>query len=225
MHIHSKLELRGSLLVLRGQRLRPVLEMMFNPARISRSRGWDHGSAQVAGRSTPVYGGGAGSDDTFTFTIPLDADRGFFNQRAGRMISNPSDVQVWASTPSNINNREDLRPYIDQFKQFVLPAERASNATGRNGVPQRVFIDLGSGLAGEVGIDRIDEELFRFSNTMRVMKADLTISGHMVEESNVTNVQFLRKYTGTQSELPDVVQDGSYSILPDIVGEEEGFFF
>jgi hypothetical protein len=199
--------------------------MMFNPERISRSRGWDHGSAQVAGRSTPVYGGGAGSDDTFTFTIPLDADRGFYGKRAARLTSDPQDVQAWFSVPSDINAREDLRPYIDRFKQFILPEERAANSTGRSGVPQRVFVDLGSALAGEIGIDRIDEELFRFSNTMRIMKADLTISGHIIEESNVTNVEFLRKYTGVQSDLPDVVQDGTYSDLPDLLEEQEGFFF
>ncbi len=225
MHIRSKLQLRGSLLVLSGARLRPVLSMMFNPASISRSRGWNHGSAQVPGRSTPVYGGGAGSDDTFTFTLPLDADRGFFNQRAARQVVNPQDVQSWFTTTSDINDREDLRPHIDQFKQFVLPADKVSGTTGRSGVPQRVFIDLGSALAGEVGIDRIDEELFRFSNTMRIMKADLVISGHMIEESNVTNVQFLRKYTGRQTDLPDVVQDGTYTELPDVLDEQEGFLF
>jgi hypothetical protein len=162
-----------------------------------------------------VYGGGHGSADTFQFILQLDADRGFLNERRQEGIAS-SEVSSWFSASSDVNLREDLRPFIDSFKRLVLPNARASQGATRSGVPQRVFLDLGSAISGEVQIDNIDERLFRFSNTMTVLKAELTISGHMLEESNVTNEDFMRQYTGAGSDLPDVVQESLNNDLPDV---------
>ena len=95
MHNRSKLEKRGSISVLRGTKIVPAVSFMFNPSEITRSRGWVHGSAPVPGRSSPFYGGGYGSPDTFSFVLPLDADRGFLDPRRQGQVASPEDVDAW----------------------------------------------------------------------------------------------------------------------------------
>ena len=123
------------------------------------------------------------------------------------------------SATSDINQREDLRFYIDSIKSFLLPESKPAQSSGALSVPQRVWIDLGSALSGEVQIDSIDERLVRFSTTMTVLKADLTINGHLIESSNVTNESFLRKYTGQGSNAPDPVRVGTFIQIPSIAEE------
>ncbi len=214
MYQKSELRLRGSILVLKGTRFLPSIEFMYNPEEVNRQIGWAHGSEAVAGRSTPAYGGGSGTPNNFSFTLQMDADRGLLEQRRQNALVENSDVERWLGGPgavtNDINNREDLRPYIDALKSLLLP--QSSNGSGgfMRGAPRRIYLNLGSAISGEVQFDFIDERLFRFGSTMSVLKAELGIFGHMIEESNVTAESFMRKYTGRTTGLPDSVQNASF---------------
>lgn len=219
MDIHNRLEKRGSVIVLRGNKLVPVVQFMFNPQEVTRDRGWIHGEAPVPGRSSPFYGGGYGSPETFSFTLQLDADRGFLEARRRNQIVSPEDVDQWMSLTSDINQREDLRFYIDSLKSFIFPESKPAQGTSRLSVPQRIWIDLGSALSGEVQFDSIEERSFRYSATMTVLKADLTINGHMIEDTNVTNSSFLAKYTSQGSNAQNPVQNSTFVQTPGLAEE------
>lgn len=216
MRIKSKLLKRGSFSVQRGGRRSALISFMFNPSEVTRERGFSHGSAAVAGRSTPAYGGGSGTGESFQFTLNMDADRGFLEIRRNNSQADSSDLTRWFAAQADVNQMEDLRPYIDAVKSTIYP-EEASQQTGyRSGVPPRIFLDLGSAISGEVAIDTIGERLWKFGSSMNVMRADLSISGHIIEETNITSVEFLRKYTGRTTGLPDVVHNDDFTDLPDV---------
>ena len=171
-----------------------TIQFMYNPAEVVRNHGFAHGKVAVPGRSHPMYGGGAGNEQSFSFTLQLDADRGNYEHRLRR---NPEggDFQAFDSLmiydavrgfldPTQLEN---LRPIMDQFHQLVLPDGRSGQPYGAYGVPARIFIDLGSVIRGEIGIDDVQEGIFHYGPQQNILKATLQIKGHIRRHTNVTN--------------------------------------
>lgn len=173
---------------------------MYNPAEVVKRHGWAHGMEPIPGRSHPAYGGGAGDEETFSFTMQLDADRGNFEQRLSRN-PNGNDFQVFDALVQQdavnggprLDQLENLRPLLDKFGQLVKPEGYQGQPEGGYGVPARIFLELGSVLRGEVGIDNVEEGIFYYGPLLNVMKANLTIQGHIIEHSNVTNTVLLER--------------------------------
>ena len=183
-----------------GQDTSLSVMFMYNPAEVVRRHGWGHGSEAVPGRSHPAYGGGAGTEESFDFTLQLDADRGNYDRRRSR---NPSgnefevfDALVQRDAANNgprLSQLENLRPLPDQFFQLVKPEGDPSQPEGQYNVPARIFLELGSVLRGEVGIDSLEEGIFHYGPQHNVLKANLHVRGHVIETSNVTNTILIER--------------------------------
>lgn len=193
---------------------------MFNPSQVRRSHGWDHGSDAIPGRSHPAYSGGAGTEETLSFTLVLDADRGFLERRR-RGNSALSDVESFIARANNTDptpksSVEDLRPLLDKFMQFTMPGEPKGSIAGSYGVPRRILISLGSVISAEIGIDSIDETITKYGSGLNVLKAALGIDAHIIEHTNVTDRTMVRRSQRLDRDLPDTDKDERFSSLPSI---------
>ena len=218
----EKLLLRGSFNIQHSGSLTEAVQFMFNPATVTRGHGWNHGSNPIPGRSHPKYGGGAGTDEPFSFLLQLDASRGYFTRRMGRNSQANTIEHFFGGPPSNVNETEDLRPLIDHLMQFTYPEDSAGRGTNRYGVPQRVWVSLGSALNGECQIDFMEEHSFFYSNSMKILKAELNVEGHMIFHQNISNRVLLARYTGG-GDLPNTVSNSANTYLPSLEDLGPGF--
>ena len=174
-----------------------AVTFMYNPAEWTRQHGFSHGQQAIPGRSHPMYGGGAGDEESFSFMLQMDADRGNYERRKGEN-PNGNDFEVFDAMVQqdgrnfytegpDISQLENLRPLIDSFFQFVHPEGFSNQPGGEYGVPARIYLDLGSVFQGEIGIDNMEEGIFHTGVKLNVMKANLRINGHVIEHSNVTD--------------------------------------
>ena len=201
-----------------------TVTFMYNPAEVVRRHGWSHGRAPIPGRSHPMYGGGAGDEETFTFTLQLDADRGNYERRL-RRNPNGSEFEVFDALVQQdagrggpaLSQLENLRPLLDQFGQLVKPEGLPGQPEGGYNVPSRVFLDLGSVIQGEVGIDNVEEGIFHYGPQLNVMKANLTLQGHIVEHSNVTDLILIERSDELVFE-PERVRTGRQNRIPGVIG-------
>jgi hypothetical protein len=195
---------------------------MFNPAQVRRSHGWDHNAEPVPGRSHPMYSGGAGTEESFSMTLVLDADRGTLERRRSNnsILGNVEDFIARVNTPDPLplSSVEDLRPLLDKFMQFTMPGEQKGSISGSYGVPRRALISLGSVLGGtrEIGIDDVAETITKYGSQLNVLKATLSIDAHVVERLNVTNRTLVRRSQRLDRDLPDVDNDERLNSLPGV---------
>lgn len=222
----EKLLVRGSFYIQHSRSMTEAVQFMFNPAAVTRGHGWNHGSVSVPGRSHPHYGGGAGTNEPFSFLLQLDASRGYLSRRMGRNSEAATIEHFFGGPPSNVNETEDLRPLIDHLMQFTYPEDSPGRGTNGYGVPQRVWISLGSALNGECQIDYMEEHSFFYSNSMKILKAELNVEAHMIFHQNIGNRLLLDRYTGG-GDLPDVVGNSAGTYLPSLeeLGPGFGEFF
>lgn len=180
-----------------------AVTFMYNPAEFTRRHGFAHGRQAIPGRSHPMYGGGAGDEESISFTLQMDADRGNYDRRKSQN-PNGNDFEVFDALVQqdgrnfhtegpDISQLENLRPLIDSFFQFVKPEGFSNQPGGEYGVPSRIFLDLGSVFQGEIGIDNIEEGIFHTGVKLNVMKANLRIQAHVIEQSNVTDVRQMER--------------------------------
>lgn len=180
-----------------GQDENLAVTFMYNPGEFTRRGGFAHGSQRIPGRSHPMYGGGAGDEESISFTLQMDADRGNYEKRKSQ-YPNGNDFEVFDALVQqdgrnfytegpDISQLENLRPLIDSFFQFIRTEGFSNQPGGEYGVPARIFLDLGSVFQGEIGIDNMEEGIFSMGVKLNVMKANLRIQAHVVENSNVTD--------------------------------------
>jgi len=172
-----------------------------------------------------MYGGGAGDEESFSFTLQLDADRGNYERRV-RNNPNGNDFSVFDALvqidgvnggPSR-EQLEDLRPLMDQFHQLVLPQGVPSQPEGGYGVPARIFLDLGSIIQAEIGVDNVQEGMFHFGvSQLNVLKANLTIRAHVIEHSNVTNLMLIERNPPREDD-PQLAAGARQSRVPSMRG-------
>lgn len=200
------------------------VKFMYNPAEVVRRHGFGHGRAAIPGRSHPMYGGGAGDEETFSFSLQMDADRGNFERRK-RTHPNGSDFEVFdalvqqdaANGGPQLSQLENLRPLLNEFFQLVKPEGLTNQPDGGYNVPARIFLDLGSIIQAEVGIDNLEEGTFSYGVRLNVMKANLRVQGHVIEHSNVTNTILVARNSQLTSD-PTRVRDEQQNRVPGIVG-------
>ncbi len=177
-----------------GQDENLSVTFMYNPGEFTRRAGFAHGKQSMAGRSHPMYGGGAGDEESISFTLQMDADRGNYERRKSEN-PNGNDFQVFdalvqqdsRNLGADLSQLENLRPLIDSFFQFLRPEGFSNQPGGEYGVPARIYLDLGSVFQGEIGMDNIEEGIFSMGVQLNVMKANLRIQAHVIEQSNVTD--------------------------------------
>lgn len=201
-----------------------TVEFMYNPAEFRRSHGFSHGSQAIPGRSHPMYGGGAGDAEEFSFTLQLDADRGNYEKRLSRN-PNGNDFEVFDAMVlqdagrnfpeggPDISQVENLRPLIESMFQFVRPEGFSNQPGGEYGVPARIFLNLGSVFRGEVGFDNMEENIFHMGALLNVMKANLQVRGHVIEHSNVTDTLTMERAAVFDFE-PERVRDERKNRVP-----------
>lgn len=193
----------------------------FNPLEVSIRHGWKWGKQSIPGRSHPHYSGGSGDEETFSFTLVLDADRGTLERRR-RNNPNLGDVESYLrfyNTPGapSAAEVEDLRPLLDKFHQFVLPGEPKGAIPGSYNVPRRAIINLGPVLTGEVGFDSIEQTITKYGPFRHnILRATLGISGHIIARSNVTNRTIVQRSQRNDRDLPDVIKVENHATLPDV---------
>lgn len=217
IHLHDRARPRKGSISFVGMDSSLSVVFMYNPAEVVRRHGWNHGSASVPGRSHPAYGGGSGDEETVSFTLQLDADRGNFERRM-RRNPNANDFEFFDSLTQQdalnggpqLSQLENLRPVMDEFHQLVLPEGVLSQPEGGYGVPARVFLDLGSVIQAEVEFDSIEEGIFHYGLQHNVLKANLSVTAHVIEQSNLTNVALIERSAHLAFE-PDRVRDAQLS--------------
>lgn len=200
MDLHNRIPAKRGTISFMHQDASLSVVFMYNPGEVVRSHGFSHGKEAIPGRSHPMYGGGAGDEESFNFTLQLDADRGNYELRMQR---NPraNDFTVFdelmqvdgllgGPQPEQLEN---LRPLLNQFFQLVSPDGLQGQPEGAYGVPARIFIDLGAVLKGEIGVDNLQEGIFHYGPSHNVLKATLQMKGHVIEHSNVSNTVLMER--------------------------------
>lgn len=170
-----------------------IIPFMFNPTTVDRTHGFSHGSQPIPGRSHPVYGGGAGMEETISFTLRLEGDRGRSDRRRSLGTVGLTDIVGL-----------DVMPEINQLRALKLPHD--ANLDGAYGVPDRLLLNLGTFFSGQVKIDTITERILEWSPLLEVLRADLDISCHVESDLNETDWTFVSsEVSNALTEQPEIL--------------------
>lgn len=176
-----------------------VVPFMFNPTEVAIDDGWEWGQTRMPLRSHPFYGGGAGAEESFNFTLFLDGDRGRSDiRRARQLAAVATNTFVPAATPL------DVMPEINQIRQFVRPHDTEQD--GSYGVPAKLLINLGTVLNAEVEIDSTRVIVTEFTPKLEALRATVEIQGHINSRFNSTDWAFTsNSASNILTEQPEIV--------------------
>lgn len=164
------------------RRSRRIIPFMFNPNSIKGRHGWDYGRSTPPGRSHPYYGGGQGAEETITFQLYLDGDRGRSDFR-----SNDPDLVIENEPDFNI------MPQVNELRSLTRPDD--PDLDGAYGIPDSIFCSMGTILRGEVRAISIDWEIINFTKEYDAKRAYVDCELVIIERDNNTNWLFLNAET------------------------------
>jgi hypothetical protein len=181
-----------------GAKSRRVIPFMYNPTELPSSHGWSHGRQGVPGRSHPVYGGGEGTAETFTVVLFLDGDRGRSDARAradGSRAASGPPVPI------------DVMPEVNALRSLVKPHD--PNMDGAYGVPENVFVSMGTLLRAECSVHRVAPVITEMLPDLTALRATVTVDLEIVANSNQTTWLFLSSEpSNALTDQPELFPEG-----------------
>lgn len=177
-----------------GMSSRRTIEAMFNPPEVAIAHGFAHGSHAIAGRHSPLYGGGAGKQKTVSLALPLDGDR-------GRMSNRPrfEGISVFNDpAPRGLSIADDIAAYMS----MVLPHDLAQD--GAYGTPEMWIVQWGTTLNARVLVEDVSQRVTAMLPDGSPMRAEITIDMRIVAMRNVTDWSFLNGKDDSLDNTPNL---------------------
>lgn len=154
-------------------------QFMFNPSELERSHSWDWARQKIPGNSHPVYNGGSGSDESISFTLILDGDRGRMLERRG----------VGSNTRSNANTFSVARD-IQFFYSLTFPERESAmlrSIGAVTGATPPLFVLTLGGMRTLGIMESVKVTMRQWTRNLDIMRASLEVKMFVFEPVPVFN--------------------------------------